>query len=267
MKLPDPIEDSRYYTLLEHVNDYSEDILEYFLDNPDRYDLVAAYPQRNTMQSFTGSLTEDLSSVPLLLQWDPRWGYVPYGDSDIAVAGCAYPQRNTMQSFTGSLTEDLSSVPLLLQWDPRWGYVPYGDSDIAVAGCAPTCLSMVLSYLLQDPTITPPAVAAYSEANGYYINGVGTAHALLSDAADHYGVKWEGVPVSSDNAKEALKDGKILILNMVPGKFTRVGHFIVGVEDEDGKILIHDPNSKERSKAWDYDEVMEETAAMWAYSK
>lgn len=220
MKLPDPIEDSRYYTLLEHVNDYSEDILEYFLDNPDRYDLVAAYPQ-----------------------------------------------RNTMQSFTGSLTEDLSSVPLLLQWDPRWGYVPYGDSDIAVAGCAPTCLSMVLSYLLQDPTITPPAVAAYSEANGYYINGVGTAHALLSDAADHYGVKWEGVPVSSDNAKEALKDGKILILNMVPGKFTRVGHFIVGVEDEDGKILIHDPNSKERSKAWDYDEVMEETAAMWAYSK
>lgn len=218
--LPDPVADERFYTLLTNINKYSEDILEYFLDNPGRYDLVAAWPE-----------------------------------------------RSSMQTFSGPLSEDLNSVPMLLQWDTRWGYVPYGDSDIAVAGCAPTCLSMVLSYLKQDPSITPPAVAAYSETSGYYINGIGTAHALLSDAADHYGVTVEGIPVSAENAKEALQEGKLLILNMVPGKFTRVGHFIVGVADENGKIRIQDPNSTERSTLWDYDDVISETAAIWAYSK
>lgn len=218
--LPDPVADEKYYTLFKNIDQYSEDILEYFLDNPARYDLVVAWPE-----------------------------------------------RSSMQTFSGPLTEDLSSVPMLLQWDTRWGYVPYGDSTIAVAGCAPTCLSMVISYLNQDPTATPTAIAAYSEANGYYINGIGTAHALLSDAADHFGVNVEGVPVSAENAKEALQNGKLLILNMVPGKFTRVGHFIVGVADEDGKIRIHDPNSTERSTLWNYDDVISETAAMWAYSK
>lgn len=212
--------DPEYASLFLNIHEYPEDSLEYFLNDTDRYSFVKEYPQ-----------------------------------------------RASLQTFSGPLSEDLNSVPQLLQWDTRWGYVPYGDADIAIAGCAPTCLSMVLSYLKQDPSITPPAVAAYSEANGYYIDGIGTAHALLSDAADHYGVSWEGIPVAESTVKEALDQGKLLILNMVPGTFTRVGHFIVVTGEEDGKLKVYDPNSEKRSTLWDYDDVLGETVAIWAYSK
>lgn len=38
-----------------------------------------------------GGLTraECKADIPLLIQWDKRWGYAPYGNSDVAISGCA----------------------------------------------------------------------------------------------------------------------------------------------------------------------------------
>lgn len=205
---------------LDHLSEYSEEMLEYYLKNTERFDFVKAYPQRDSLQT--------------------------------------PPQ---------SLSESLEEVPFLLQWDTRWGYEPYGDSTVFYAGCAPTCLSMVFSYLKQDPSITPAVLKSYSEQNGFYVNGVGTAHALLSDAADQYGIAWQGIPVDQQSVSQALSEGKVLIFNMVPGTFTQVGHFIVVYQEQDGKLIVRDPNSIARTqKAWTYEEVLPETAAIWAYS-
>lgn len=214
----DPCSQASYF--LDHLTEYSPEILEYYLKNPERYEFVKAYPQ-----------------------------------------------RDTLQTPPAALTESLETVPFLLQWDTRWGYEPYGDSTVYYAGCAPTCLSMVFSYLKQDPSITPAALKTYSDDNGFYVNGVGTAHALLSDAADAYGVEWQGIPVDQQAVSQALADGQVLIFNMVPGTFTQVGHFIVVYQEKDGKLIVRDPNSISRTeKAWEYSEVLPETAAIWAYS-
>ena len=167
-----------------------------------------------------------------------------------------------------ALSESLDQVPALLQWDTRWGFIPYGDMRISFNACAPTSLSMVFSYLNQDPTITPAAIAALSEQQNTYVLGVGTSHALLEIAAQKYGIQVAGFPVSSDNLAQALHDGKICVLSVVPGDFTQVGHFIVVYGIEGNQLLIRDPNSKIRTnQKWDIDRVINQTSAIWAYSK
>ena len=48
-----------------------------------------------------------------------------------------------------------SGIPLFMQWDKRWGYADYGQNYVGIAGCGPTCLSMVVCGLKDDPTATP----------------------------------------------------------------------------------------------------------------
>ncbi|MBO5469651.1 MAG: C39 family peptidase [Lachnospiraceae bacterium] len=52
-------------------------------------DYVKGYPDADG--SGSGWLTQDEMSqrFPLLLQWDKRWGYIPYGDNVIGLSGCA----------------------------------------------------------------------------------------------------------------------------------------------------------------------------------
>ena len=93
---------------------------------------------------------------------------------------------------TGSLLtekEKEEAFPLFLQWDPRWGYEEYGNgANIGVSGCGPTCLSMVLFTLTRKENLTPDYFASYSMKNGYYVEDVGTAWALMEEAAPEYGI-------------------------------------------------------------------------------
>ena len=90
----------------------------------------------------------------------------------------------------------------------------------------------------------------------------------MSSGAKKLGLDAKQVPLSKDQMKSELKEGHPLICSMKPGDFTTEGHFIVlrGIT-EDGKILINDPNSNERSqKEWDFDTVFKQVKAIWAYS-
>lgn len=162
----------------------------------------------------------------------------------------------------------LKNVPSLLQWDPKWGFMEYGDMSLCFNGCAPTCLSMVFSYLNQDDTITPTKIATLSEQNGTYVNGVGTSHSLLDLAAREYGIQVSGVSVDRKALLNVLQNDKICILSVNPGDFTSIGHFIVVYGVKDGKLQVRDPNSKIRTeKLWDVDRVVQQTRSIWAYSK
>ena len=49
---------------------------------------MARYPQEKDAQP-AGSVGEvERGTYPLLMQWDPRWGCAPYGDSLMALNGC-----------------------------------------------------------------------------------------------------------------------------------------------------------------------------------
>lgn len=158
-------------------------------------------------------------------------------------------------------------IPLLLQWDDRWGYYVYGDNIMALNGCGPTALSMVLSGLTGDNTITPAVIAKFSFDNGYYDMGIGTSWSLMTNAPLQYGVKSKELPLSKSVVMNTLKSGKPIICIMGPGDFTLGGHYIVLTGVKDGKLIIRDSNSVERSnKLWDFDEISSQIRNLWSFS-
>lgn len=164
----------------------------------------------------------------------------------------------------GEITQD--SIPLLLQYDERWGYGPYGDNILAVTGCGPVTIAMVASGLLQDPSITPTKVAQYAMDNGYFITGAGSSWELMKEGAKAFGIQSKEIPLSKAHILKSLEEKKPVIASMLPGDFTRSGHFIVIVKEQDGKFVVNDPNSKKRSSMlWDYETLAKQINNLWSF--
>lgn len=159
-------------------------------------------------------------------------------------------------------------IPLFLQWDERWGYEKYGDDFLAVTGCGPTCLSMVYCGLTQDTDMNPYTLARKAEADGFYVEGSGSEWSMMDVLAGELGLDVHTVIFDEEHIKTELNQGRPVICVMGPGDFTTTGHFIVltGVSD-DGKIMIHDPNSKINSeKEWALEDLMTQIRNLWSYS-
>lgn len=70
---------------------YPENLIKLIAKSPEAIDFAIEYPfkrgqSNTTVVDISGDYTE--GEIPLLLQWDDRWGYVSYGDDIIALDGC-----------------------------------------------------------------------------------------------------------------------------------------------------------------------------------
>ncbi len=179
-----------------------------------------------------------------------------------------FPLLGKQQVIDLSEYADSETVPHFLQWDVRWGFLDYGGECVAVAGCGPVCLSMVGYYLTGDEaTFAPDKVVSFALDNGYCIEDVGTAWALMDEGAEALGLEVETLSLSEQNIIDSVENGRPVILIVGPGVFTSIGHFIVVHGYEDGKFLINDPNSKIRTaRAWSYSEFADQILNLWSYS-
>ena len=158
---------------------------------------------------------------------------------------------------------------LLLQFDERWGYEKYSAGFIADAGCGPTCLSMVLSNILKDRTLTPAKIADFASQNDYVEVGSGTKWTMMSEGAEILGLGGREIPLMIDVLTEELQSGNPVIAIMGPGDFTQRGHYIVltGIDSE-GNLTINDPFSKERSsRKWNFNDISGQIRNLWAYDR
>lgn len=162
--------------------------------------------------------------------------------------------------------ERSEKYPLFLQWDKRWGYRAYGEHVIGLSGCGPTCMSMVLYSLKGDETMTPDSLARFADAQGYYVEGSGTAWSFMTEGARSLGLNVREVSLDEGAMKSRLDEGSLIICSMGPGDFTKAGHFIVIYGyDEDG-FLVNDPNSVQRSgERWSFDKIRYQIRNLWAY--
>lgn len=176
-----------------------------------------------------------------------------------------YPGENG--NGVGALTagEKAQDFPLFLQWDPRWGYRAYGESCIGLAGCGPTCLSMALFYLTRDGSLTPDKIAGYSMENGYYVEGTGTAWALMEDVPKRYGLGVSKPAIQADSLIAVLDGGGVIICSVSRGDFTTTGHYIVIYGYESDGFLVNDPNCVARSGKWAFSRLRSQIKNIWAY--
>ena len=98
--------------IAKHEDDYPEELILALANNPEMADFAANYreyikdPPADELSKLTAGEKEQ--EYPLFLQWDRRWGYKPYGESCIGLAGCG-PTCLSMVLFY--LTGDASCTP------------------------------------------------------------------------------------------------------------------------------------------------------------
>ena len=179
-----------------------------------------------------------------------------------------YPKVKDLKTdFTIQEKEKKQSFPHFLQWDSRWGYKNYGEEMISIDGCGPTCMSMVYCGLTKDYEKNPFWMSEFSEKNCYYTDGA-TKWDFMTDGAQKLGLKVKELPMSEERIIQNLEVGNPIICIMGPGAFTSKGHFIVLTGVENGKIIVHDPNSIERTeKLWDFEEFSSQVRNLWVYWK
>ena len=88
--------------------DYPDALVQLYARNPDARDFVRDYPKKkNLTPTIDLSNLSGSKTVPLLLQWDERWGYREYNESIIGLAGCG-PTCLSMATIylTGDTTKD-----------------------------------------------------------------------------------------------------------------------------------------------------------------
>lgn len=154
--------------------------------------------------------------------------------------------------------------PLLLQYDAGWGYGMYGDEVIAVNGCGPTSLAMVIAGLTGRNDITPYDVATYAYQNGHYAGG--TSWSLFTQGVNNYGITGSELSLSKEAMLHELEQGHPIICSMGAGAFTTTGHIIVISGAEDGRFIVNDPNSRERSdRLWSYEEISSQIKNLWSF--
>lgn len=158
--------------------------------------------------------------------------------------------------------------PVFFQYDDRWKDEKYGDGTMEFTGCGPTCLSMVVCGLTETDDYDPVTVARLADKWGYYAAGAGSKWTLMSEGAEQLGLTVHEVTFDENHIREELMEGRPIICVVGPGDFTTTGHFIVLCEvEEDGRILIHDPNSEANCRrTWGLDELMPQIKNLWSYS-
>lgn len=176
-------------------------------------------------------------------------------------------EENRGQVFSDTIgTVQKGQYPLLLQYDKRWGYGIYKDDVIAINGCGPTSLDIILAGLTGRNDITPYDIALYSANNDYYQSG--TSWSFFTEGVQYFGIKGTEISLSKSNMMLELENGHPIICSMGRGDFTTTGHIIAITGIKDGKFIVRDPNSKERSnKLWSYEKIAPQIKNLWSYQR
>ncbi|MCI9492252.1 MAG: C39 family peptidase [Lachnospiraceae bacterium] len=112
--------------------------------NEETYEFVSGYPNRSEYIGKEIDLTGEAQGgeVPLLLQWDQRWGYDSYGQEMIGLAGCG-PTCMAMAYL--HLTGDASMNPRAMaeyacengyytEAGTSWGFFTAGAAGLGLSG-------------------------------------------------------------------------------------------------------------------------------------
>ena len=173
--------------------------------------------------------------------------------------------KTNFNFFDGQSINLGRKTPYFVQWDDRWAYDYIIENEtIGISGCGPTSMSMVLSRLLNDKKINPRII---SQDAKNYMGIEGIAWSFFKNESDKYGIKTKEIKNDEKEIRNSLRKGP-LIVSVHHGYFTTGGHIMVIDSYENGKLLINDPNSVKNSKLnWDYDDIKDQIANVWAFSK
>lgn len=148
------------------LDDYPSELISLLERNPDAAEFVYHYPLEKDME-FEQDLSEySADTVPLLMQWDRRWGYQEYGNGIAGLTACG-PVCLSMVAYY--LTADTRYTPgYMMTFAEENGYCVPGDgtswtlfSEGAVSlGFDVTEIPLDMDRILENLQVGNPIVCA-----------------------------------------------------------------------------------------------------------
>ena len=111
--------------------DYPENVKGLLDKNPETIEFVEDYRAKKD-QPAEDTVGDSLipGEIPLLLQWDERWGYAPYGTSVVAVSGCG---PTCMAMVAAGLRHDPTITPAkVAEYGTQNQYVDEENNNISI---------------------------------------------------------------------------------------------------------------------------------------
>ena len=167
-------------------------------------------------------------------------------------------ERDGVEYLTGGNWE----IIYYNQTEAPWKEELYGRDPIGGYGCGPTTMAMAVSSMTGEK-LDPAQMAKLCVKQGHWASRQGSYLSIVEEIAQTYGLQCESVDVSTADAQlltQRLAGGEMAVALMGNGHFTKRGHFILlrGVT-LDGKILVADPASRERTLVtWEPELILEE---------
>lgn len=168
--------------------EYPQSLIELLERNPETESFVLNYPFRE--ESAVDMSQIDLSlGVPLLMQWDERWGYLKYGSDVVGITGCG-PVCLAMAGYyvTG---DEKFSPDKMVEFAAQNGYYSAGSGSSwtliseggAQLGLTVTELPLVKKKIMSNLEAGNPIICAMRAGDfttsGHYIVLVGTEDGMI----------------------------------------------------------------------------------------
>lgn len=162
------------------VEDYPERVVKLFEKTDDAEDFVLNYPLKRGQYSQDDLTSLEMSGdIPLLLQWDTRWGYFEYGSDVLGVTGCGPTCMSMVASY---LLGNASLTPVYMaKFSAENGYVVDGGGTTwnlmsigaeklgLTVNVVPLHEATVLKYLQEGYPIICNVGPGYFTEGGHYI--------------------------------------------------------------------------------------------------
>lgn len=173
-------QDSRVGQVLENAGAYPERVLKMLAKNIETLDFVLDYQEKKDLpcaETIGDTLVE--GEIPLLIQWDERWGYGAYGESIVAVSGCG---PTCIAMVASGLTGRTDITPydvaayseengfLTPELDTSWDLMTYGCEAFGVTGTMLGLDESAMANTLENgyPIICSMGPGDFTE-NGHFI--------------------------------------------------------------------------------------------------
>jgi len=107
--------------ILENEEGLTDEALAAAANNPEKAGFIKGLLEESDREDEAEFTDDELEEgCPLLLQWDARWGYMPYGSGVIGMTGCA---PTCMSMVILAMTDETDATPdKLARWAEEEGY-------------------------------------------------------------------------------------------------------------------------------------------------
>ena len=169
--------------------EYPESLIELLERNPETEDFVLNYPFRDEaeLEAFAYDLSE---GVPLMMQWDKRWGYTKYGSDVVGLTGCG-PVCLAMAGYYVTDGDEAFHPAEVIEFAKEKGYYSKGNGSSwtliseggVTLGLDVTEIPLVKKRIMDNLEVGNPIICSMRAGDftttGHYIVLVGCEDGLI----------------------------------------------------------------------------------------